>query len=127
MGLPTYIGPNVVKLFSLPAGTVSILRPFGPGAYVNGRFEPAERSIVAIRYASVQPFTPQEMQALPEGQRTRENLHLFCITPVLTVNRDNQMEADQIKYDGAVWEIIDLLKWDKNARYYHAQITRLGQ
>jgi hypothetical protein len=127
VGLPKYIGPNVVKLLSLPSGTVSIYRPSGTGEYVNGRFEEAPRTSIAVRYATVQPFTPQELLALPEGQRPRENLHLFCIVPVLVVNRNNQVEADQVSYNGSTWEIIDVIDWNANARYYHATIARLGQ
>lgn len=118
---------DVVRMFAVPAYSVAILRPTGPGQMINGRFEEAARTSIPLRFASVQPFTASQRQMLPEGMREADTRHIFCIDQVNPVKRAVQLESDMISYKGFQWEIIELYDWNENANFWHIGVARIGQ
>lgn len=127
MGVANIDLRDVVRLFAVPANSVAILRPTGPGQMLNGRFEEAPRMTIPLRYASVQPLTPSQRQMLPEGLRESDSRHVYCIDKVNPVKREVALESDMLLYKGSQWEIIELSDWDENANFWHVIVARVGQ
>jgi hypothetical protein len=86
---------------------VMVRRPSGSVTRVKGRtVQPGEAS-VSIR-ASVQPYRipAEELQALPELERSAEALKLYTEDELFTVNAKAGTPADIVEYSGNDWKVI---------------------
>jgi hypothetical protein len=118
---------SVVRLFSLPAGSVVVLRPVGPGQFVNGRWEEPARTRISLTYASVQDIGGEERDQLPEAVRTKDVLQFFLIDDVRPLSRQGQTPADLLEYAGRQWEPVSDANWNANANYWDVVCARVGQ
>jgi len=71
-------------------------------------------------YGPVQPATADELQQIPEGDRSQEIFKFMCAPPkkiYITANKDDGTSendgyvSDKIIYDGTLWKIIRVMNW----------------
>lgn len=84
------------------------------GAYINGRWAPTGNLETLQITASVQPLSGDELQMLPEGERTAETKRLYTTTKLNSLNESEQMNADIITIDGSSWEVHKAEAWSPN-------------
>ncbi len=76
-----------------------------PGSYVNGYWQPGEPTVMTIRM-SIQPLRVDEMDALPEGQRSSRAVKIYSEAELLPTDQATSQEADVITWLGKSWEVI---------------------
>lgn len=70
----------------------------------DGRWRPAS-FVRELIIASIQPLSPFEIQALPEGERTRRNWWLYTKSDVRILDHQNGLDADVVEVDGIYYEV----------------------
>ena len=60
----------------------------------------------AALYGSVQPMDGDDLQVLPEGERTRRGRKVYTTTELRTTNVSAQTMNDQLYIDGVWWEVM---------------------
>lgn len=78
-----------------------------PGSFGDdtGRWTPGQSSTLSIRM-SIQPLRVDEIDALPEGQRSKRAVKIYAEAELLTADQDTGQEADTIAWLGKSWEIV---------------------
>lgn len=121
----------------------------GAGAWNDeGFFEPAPRPEASTLddlpsfLASVQPATPDEIQALPEGVRARETLALYTTTelrtatnprldagedPIPAASPRGAVPADLVIVRGEVYEVVSIERWARIRPHYKAIAVRADE
>lgn len=64
--------------------------------------------------SSVQPTTPEIMELMPEGDRTKESFTLFTITKLQISDIDNETPADFVFIDNEKFIVKKVSKWQNN-------------
>lgn len=82
-----------------------------PGQYVNGLWVEGATETFEARY-SVQPTSPNDMQALPEGRRERRAYTLIGDTPLRSVEATTN--PDRVEIDGEMYEVSAVQEWRNN-------------
>ena len=118
---------EVVKLFRVPKNSVALMRPVRPGEWVNGRWENPEYERILLRNVSVQPISGEERQSLPEAARTKDVRQFFLMDTVQPLSQTDQRPADQLEYEGRLWEPLTDGNWNENANYWDVIAVRVGQ
>lgn len=77
---------------------ITILRAL-PGTWVNGRWVAGSVVNVEIE-ANVQPMRGHELVVLPESDRTKESIKVYCVETLQTVEEVKQEEADIVVWNG---------------------------
>lgn len=91
---------------------ITITRP-PTGSYVNGEFIQSGAPTTFTALVSIQPLTLQEMLALPEGQRTRQHVHVYSdIRLQPTIDNTGQKGDRFTNYDGRIFEVRADGTWD---------------
>lgn len=81
-------------------------RRYATGSFTAGRWVNGASSDTSISM-SVQPLTDRELQTLPEGERTSENLKGYTTADVRTGDEESSpvVVADRIQVRGAWFEV----------------------
>lgn len=79
------------------------------GSRVNGRWQPAVSSTIAIR-AGIEPVTGRELKDMPEGQRGDEVIRIYSAVALRTRTPDG--DPDVITYRGEPWTVTRVEVWD---------------
>ena len=89
--------------------------------WVKGRQEKTDTQRLKY-FGPVQPATPDELQQIPEGDRSQEVFKFMCAPPkkIYITNTVSDKEStdgilsDQIIYDGEMWKIIRVTNWRRH-------------
>ncbi|HEU4402346.1 MAG TPA: hypothetical protein VFT43_09590 [Candidatus Polarisedimenticolia bacterium] len=101
--------------------SLTVTRP-APGAYVDGVYAAGAPSTFAVR-ASVQPLRGRELEALPEGRRSRAAYRVYTDTLLRTVDDAN---PDRIALFGEAYEVIAIEHWQNGILpHYKAVLSKL--
>lgn len=89
------------------------LKRFGPAFPVKGRFEGTGPAVISTIEASVQPANPDELQELPELERTIEAIVLYTTSTLRPVDAVNGTPADVVTWRGVDWKIRSVATHDE--------------
>jgi hypothetical protein len=74
--------------------------------------------------AVVYPARPEQLQKLPEGQRSEETQAVITSTELYT-SRANNRPADTFSWLGSIWVVVSVSRWQLGA--YECLAQRTGQ
>jgi len=91
------------------------------GKWYKGRFKLGEPVKLKF-FGPVQPATAEELQQIPEGDRTQEIMKFMCAPPnkiyvTTAINSKSETDgiiSDQIIYDGDLYKVIRSKNWRNN-------------
>lgn len=81
------------------------------GTLIVGVWTPGTASALSL-VGSIQQFTLEQMQMLPEGERTREQRKIFTRDTLRPASPDGTTPGDRVNYEGRVWEVHASGYWD---------------
>lgn len=117
---------RTIARFAAADGVVLKQRSTGARERVGGRWAeppPVETTIVA----SVQPATPEDTQALPEGVRASAAMVVYSTSAVKPQGRTGANLGDLLVWGGHDHECLHVEDWDTNGRYWRAVCVRVAQ
>lgn len=88
---------------------VQVLRAL-PGNRVNGRWIPGDVVTMDIE-ANVQPMRGHELIVLPESDRTKESIKVYCVETLQTVEEVKQEEADIVIWNNKKFRAIKTMTY----------------
>jgi hypothetical protein len=77
----------------------------GAGQWVDGYFTGVIETTLNIE-ANVQPMRGHELLTLPESDRTKESIKVYCVETLKTVEEVGQTKADVIVWDNKRFQAI---------------------
>lgn len=80
-------------------------RDGGEGEWVDGHWVPGG-SITATITIAEQPVSGNDLERLPEGERTEEMRTVYTKADLRTASEPNQTEADILTFAGSAWKVI---------------------
>lgn len=83
---------------------ISILRK-SVGSWVDGYWVEGVETVVPIE-ANVQPMRGHELLALPESDRTKDSIKVYCVETLKTLEEGDATTADNIIWDGKRYQAI---------------------
>lgn len=86
------------------------VRTFGEQKKINGYAVSNSSETTAL--LNVQPLSPNELQALPEGERTIKRIKAFGSFPFTSANQYTGQQGDQLFYMGHWFECKSSVEWD---------------
>jgi len=103
----------------IPRRPLTVTR-YEPGAYDNdtGLWVEGETETFTASY-SVQPTSPDDMQALPEGRREQRAYTLIGDTPLRSVQATTN--PDKVEVDGEKYEVSAVQEW-RNSIVPHTRV-----
>lgn len=105
--------------------SLPVKRP-AAGSFVAGRY--VEVAPVALTVlASVQPLTGEDLEVLPEAERTSDAIEIFSIAELFPVNHTLNKLGDLVTYRGRDYRVRNVEQWDVNGNYFRSVATRVGQ
>ena len=116
---------KVVTRFSVQ-GDLTIESRSAAGAWQAGRWYEGVAATASI-VASVQPLGGREMQALPEGVRTKSGIVVYSTSEIVPQGRLNADLGDTLIWKGVRHECINVEPWDTNGRYWRAVAVQSEQ
>lgn len=109
-------------ILELASGTYDVFRRTAPmPPYVRGVKQPAIETVFTATM-SVQPASGLVVQRLPEGKRNRETITIF--SPVELKTADSNVEPDEVRIDGGIFEVESVKRYDLLAGYWECVATR---
>ena len=102
---------------------LSVERP-GESTIVGGR-STAGTSTTFECEASIQPATPMQMAALPEGRDALKTYILFTETELRGVDPDGQRNPDKVTFQGEVYEVYKVDPWIDELLGHYESIIQL--
>jgi hypothetical protein len=102
----------------------SVTRQVGAGSWVKGKWTDSGTTATLIIKASTQKLTPKETEMLPEAYRTRRSYRIYTETELFPVDVPNSKNSDSISIDGAIYDIVDVERWDKMIPHFKAIAAR---
>lgn len=118
----TDLGPELVGTFNSPVPITRVRR--GLSAVAHGFTTEAAPQRIGAK-AVVYPASYRELQALPEGKRTEETIHVITLTELRTA-AEGQHPADRLEYNGRVYEVASVKDWSANANFYSVLAVRVA-
>lgn len=111
----------------LGADTVSVRRR-AAGSYnpATGEYAPAADQVVSLT-AHIQPASPRQMLALPEGQRTAETLVVFSGSELRAASSPGGADGDVLTWRGEEFAVISVEQWKEMGDFYKALAQRRDQ
>jgi len=88
------------------------------GDWIDGT--PIAKTIKAV----VQPVNGDELQTVPEGERTNKLIKLHTTEVLKTTDEANAVSADTVIVDGETFRIITVSNWNKLGGFYKAIAVR---
>lgn len=79
------------------------VKRFGEGEWVDGYFVNGVETTLDIE-ANVQPLRGHELLTLPEADRTKESIKVYCVETLKTVDEVGQKKADVIIWEDKRWQ-----------------------
>lgn len=110
---------SVITRFA--TGTYEVTRP--SGAYQAGRWVEGAPELLQVR-AVVQPASGRDLQRLPEGQRTRETISIWCLVELRTATVPAGSGADRVRYGSGVYEV-ERVEWWQEGGFWKALAQRV--
>lgn len=93
-----------------------------PGHFEKGRYVPSNDIERFSGIGSIQPMTAEELQFLPEGQRSDEVRKLYT-----EVELRAEDEPDHVEFDGITYEVQADLDWKNAGNYLRYKLVKAGQ
>lgn len=81
------------------------VKRYGEGSWVDGYFVNSVETTLNIE-ANVQPLKGRELLTLPEADRTKESIKVYCVETLNTVEEVGQKKADIIIWEGKRFQAI---------------------
>ena len=92
---------------------------------VTGGYASAPYSDITVRL-DVQPFNPEEMMALPEGDRTVKRIKSFGPDRLTAADEFRGIPGDRLFYQGLWYECTSSVMWDHTIlSHYRSEFTIL--
>lgn len=98
------IGRTVPQFLLTHKIPITVLRQ-GVGGWVNGRWVDGVEVELPIE-ANVQPLKGHELQNLPESERSKASIKVYCVETLNTVEEVGQTKADIVVWEGKRWQAI---------------------
>ena len=92
------------------AQIVTVIRT-AAGSYVDGLYVKGSTSTFKTM-ASVQQPTPEQLEILPEGEKSKDVKLFISKKPIRTTDDDAGLVADIVMYKGQRYKIINSEDWD---------------
>jgi hypothetical protein len=89
---------------------VTISRP-AQGEYVDGLWTELTSPATLILPLSIQPLKGREVDRLPEGQRTRGPMWVYCESELRPPNEDLGIKGDTFAWSGCTYEVGSVEDW----------------
>ena len=80
--------------------------------------------IIKTIQAVVQPVNGDELQTVPEGERTNKLIKLHTTEVLKTTDEANAVSADTVVVDGETFRIITVSDWNKLGGFYKTIAVR---
>ena len=114
--------------FSVDEGVV-ISRTAGDAYDNDGLFQKGTSSSFTLDGPSVQPASSEDVQVLPEGERSKEAINIYSLERLLPAISDQATGLEQAAdivgpWDGKTWKVMFSTNWGSNG-YFHAIAVRL--
>lgn len=94
------------------------------GTYTNGTYSPGATTTLSA-VGSIQPLSGREQLSLPELQRGKEIYKIYTSTELYTVDESSAKKADLVSFQGKVFEVQKVEKWEYDFSYFKALIMRV--
>jgi hypothetical protein len=111
---------NLIARFSEP---FTITRK-AAGTYTNGTYSPGAITTISA-VGSIQPLSGREQLSLSELQRAKEIYKIYTATELFTVDESAGKKADLVSFQGKVFEVQKIEKWEYDFSYFKALIMRV--
>lgn len=98
-------------------GALTVTRR-GAATLSAGFWTPGTTSTITLTDAVVHPLTGRQLEALPEGLRTREPLAVFSATALRTAAEPAGVGADTFTWGGVTYEVQTVENWAANGNFY---------
>lgn len=103
------IGRTIPQFLLTHKIPITILRQ-GEGGYVDGYWVNGVETPLNIE-ANVQPMRGHELLTLPESDRTKESIKVYCVETLRTVEEVGQTKADIIVWEGKRFQAIKTMTY----------------
>ena len=113
----------VTTLISNFGETVSVSRP-GAGTMTDGRWVAGVPSTFDA-VMSIQPLNGDDIEELPEGQRTRNIIKGYTATELQTTNEGSGIKADVVTYNSKTFEVQTVERWRGDLNHWKVLMTEL--
>ena len=84
--------------------SITVLRQ-GAGSWVKGRWVDGTEAELPIE-ANVQPLRGHELQNLPESERSKDSIKVYCVETLNTAEEVGKTKADIVVWEGKRWQAI---------------------
>lgn len=107
---------NAAVLIAKYGKTVQLRRQSGPGQYVNRVYQQGPYDADVPIKMSIQPLNGEELQELPEAQRTLEYTRGYTATQLFTSQQSPHKKADLIidTIRGITYEVQKVEPWESS-------------
>lgn len=77
--------------------------------------------------ASIQPADAGDVQRLPSGVRIDDAIRIFSVDELrVTSQGDGAAQADEVMFEGAWYQVVNLSGWTTQGRYWDAMAVRIN-
>jgi hypothetical protein len=117
---------NAAELIKSFSEAITITR-YGIGSYSNGNYSAGTPTSVSA-LASIQPLNGREILNLPSLQHAKEVYKLYTSTELFTaIEGSSPHKADLVSFQGKVFEVQKVEKWEYDLSFFKALIVRVEQ
>lgn len=95
---------------------------YANGQWVDGIWQEGVAETLTM-HASVQPTSPDDMVALPEGRRDRQAFTLYSNEALRVADDDGGTNADKVEISGATYEVSARQPWQNGIVPHHRSIV----
>lgn len=113
------LGPHVLAQFGR-AAAITVERPTAGTFSADGYFAPGAGTLTLAMDAAVMPARAEEMEALPENERTREGILIFTLEALRVSSVSARTQADIVTWAGRKWVVASVEDWTAQAGYASA-------
>lgn len=86
------------------------VKRYGEGAWVDGYFINDVETTLDVE-ANVQPLRGHELITLPEADRTKDSIKVYCVETLNTVEEVGQKKADIVIWEGKRFQAIKTMTY----------------
>ena len=114
---------NAASLIQNFSETITV-RHYSAGTIVNGIVQPGGVASVVITDASVQPVSGEDLQSLPELERTKEALKVYTTAEVQTSDPRTGIPSDLVGIRGNQYKAVHVEPWAYGFIFYKVLCVR---
>lgn len=93
-------------------GKVTVnLTQYTAGSYVNGVYQDGSTTVTPI-VVNYQPANEEILLQLPEAERSRDPLVVYTPAVLKTVDKDNNLAADQLEIGGSMYKVHKVARYE---------------